>query len=228
MAKNDTVLVYDPETDSAIRIPASELASGYQCYKFANEYDEIWARPGDLPNGGRGPMWHPPFDGPVKALAMEPFEVLKPLGLIRSSAEEWEAGLRRELNAWREVHRWLRIARAFQAVVAGAGRDLDSEEMRDVYDVVVASAMNPPEKVPFITSPRTLPKERAVAIAKFMLSEAAWRYVSEDEVEALNKFGQERYDALRSTVPADVARYLEQPGELYDESDGVEPSGPVA
>jgi hypothetical protein len=209
MSKDDTVLVYDSETKKAIRIPARELAPGYRPCHVVGQYEEIWARPGEM-GKGKGPEWHPPFDARIKALAMESFDTFKPLGLIRCpSPDEWEAGFRHDLNAWREIFEWLRIARVFKTLTAG--RDLNSEQLTDIFQVVFNYTFHPTDKAPFITNPRTLSKKRVKEIAEFVGSDAAFTLVNEEECGALIKFWEERYDAVLPTLPADLVPYLVQP-----------------
>jgi hypothetical protein len=157
----ETVRLYDPETKSITTIPASELASNVVRCRIVGIDGDVWADPTKFEDG---PLRHGPFPEDVR-------ERIRAIQAVFSEVapktfEEWEDGFRRDTHPDREINIWLCMGQAYLHFTDG--RDLDLEQKRDIFAVVLACINNGPDLAAQTVSVRTLSRKRIQQIADWV------------------------------------------------------------
>src|SRR4051812_14453083 len=115
------------------------------------------------------PIRHPPFSEDVRQvlrLIQDTFKVVRPLSL-----EEWEDGFRRDTHPEKEIGIWANMAGAFRHFTEG--RDLDADQQRDIFAVILACWNNGPDNVLATVNCRTLSRNRIKAMVAGIRSRSA-------------------------------------------------------
>lgn len=162
-AKQDAkwVNVMDAETHAVTRVPARELAPHMVECRMEGVEGTVWMDARELK---QGEYQHPPFDEEVRECLREiqaAVEEFYPL-----SIEEWEDGFRRDKTPEREIALWLHLARTYRQLTTS--RDLNAEQRRDYFGVLVTCLNSPPEHVLRVFSPNAISRgEAEEIIARF-------------------------------------------------------------
>jgi hypothetical protein len=159
-----TVRVYDPDTEMLTTIPANELAPGMvRASGFGIEGD-VWLEARKVAQNTT--YFHPPFDEYIRD-HFRRFAVTF-ADVYPRTVEEWENGFRCDFHADKEIACWLWMERAYLHFTRG--RQLDVDQKRDIFHVVLMFVTNGHEHVLATTNPRTLSRSRIKEMIEYMKS----------------------------------------------------------
>jgi hypothetical protein len=156
----EMVRVYDFTTKKLFTIPERELAPGMVRARVAGIDGEVWVAAETLKDSD---YRHPPFPEDVRALIRRLHEVFK--DVYPQTVEEWEDGFRRDQHPEREIAIWQRMADIYTHFTEG--RSLNSDQKKDIFQVILACVNNGPRHVLTTTNPRTLSRKRVKEIIDY-------------------------------------------------------------
>ncbi len=156
----ETVRVYDFNTKKICTIPARELATGMVLARVAGIDGEVWVAAETLKDSH---YRHPPFPEEIRALIRRLQEVFK--DVYSQTVEEWENGFKEHLHPEREIAIWQRMAKIYTHFTEG--RSLNSDQKRDILQVILACVNNGQRHVLTTTNPRTLSRKRVKEIIDY-------------------------------------------------------------
>jgi hypothetical protein len=143
------VRVLDLRTHRLITIPARELAPGMVRVRAESIEGDVWVEAAQV---HQGPVLQPPLGEDVRRVVRHICDALQ--DVVPLTVEEWEDGLRRDVNPAGEVSFWRTVAEAYTRFTAG--RRLSAEQKGDLLEVVFACLHNGTEYVLVTTNPTTL------------------------------------------------------------------------
>jgi len=114
-----TVRVYDLQTRTLTAVPAHELAPGMIRARVEGVEGEVFVSAAQLAalQAGPPPYRHPPFGDDVRALIATVRDALREVRPL--SLEQWEDGLRRDIDPGGELAVWLNVAELYRRLTQG-------------------------------------------------------------------------------------------------------------
>jgi hypothetical protein len=163
------VRVYDLETKALTTIPARELAEGMVRIPAEGVEGEVFVSAAQLTalQPGLPPYRRPPFGEGLRAVVAALRDALREVRPL--SLEQWEDGLRRDIDPDKELTLWLGMAEVYRRLTEGHG--LGPDEKRDVFAVILACLNNGPDRALFTVNLRALSRKAAEGIVEHIRSQ---------------------------------------------------------
>lgn len=167
MRNSKLAKVYDLVTEKLSTIPIAELGHGMIEVKIVG-VGRAWISPSQLAvRTETGPICHPPIGDEQRKLIKE--RIMEPLSEVYpKTLNEWEDGFRRDINAEREIARWLVVVERFEAFANA--NCLDKAQRKAVFGLMLHCTLVPNRAAFWATvqRPQSLTQQQVEqVIAKF-------------------------------------------------------------
>ena len=151
---SDFVNVLDTSTQTITQMPARELAPYMVQVRMVGIEGTVWVDARELK---QSEYQQPPFSEEVRDLLREIKSSIDEFYCL--SLEEWEAGFRRDRHPEKEIALWLHLGRTYHDLTSS--RDLNTEQRRDYFNVLLTCLNSPREHVLNVFSPTAISVEEA-------------------------------------------------------------------
>jgi hypothetical protein len=156
-----TVRIFDFKTQTITTIPEAELAPGYIRAKVAGVGQVFVRATQDMVKRAKErPYRHPPFVGARRKACVRFSKIFR--AVMPQTADEWEAGFRKDVHADNEMVIWTIIAREYERLVGN--KPFSFQRKRDFFGLIMSAVNNGKEYALHCFQPNVLSRKDALAL----------------------------------------------------------------